>query len=302
MLNQSNTIDCPVCGESSAKAVVHKESNFDPGQLDAFSFASRKFPEYMSHRYLRCGRCHLLYVSPLPDLDGLQQLYAEADFDSGEESNWAARTYHQVLEAAAHLVDRDGVLDIGASNGAFLRCLKDAGFTGLIGVEPSRKPIESAAADVRNLLLHDIFRRDLFAPESFSLVTCFQTLEHLPDPLAMAKDVLTVLKPGGVFYIVSHDYSSPANRILGEKSPIYDIEHLQIFCPDAIRALLGRAGYAGVDIRPVYNRYPLAYWIRLAPLANTAKIRLIRLVQESWLRNVAVALPVGNMAVFATKG
>lgn len=278
------------------------ESNFELEQINSFSFASRKFPEYMFHRYIRCGQCHALFASPVPELTELQNLYDDADFDSGEESNYAAETYLNVLiKKGPSSYPLSDVLDIGASDGKFLYELKKNGFDKLIGIEPSRKPIEHAPSGIRELIIHNIFHKDLFSPESFSLVTCFQTMEHVPDPCDLAQNVFKVLKPGGVFFIISHDYTSLCNKILGKKSPIYDIEHLQIFCPAAMRYLLEEVGYQHVFIFPVLNTYPLSYWIKLAPLGHHIKHKLIDYVQKSRLRHITLSLPVGNMAIFGIK-
>ncbi len=40
---------------------------------------------------------------------------------------------------------RDGALDIGTGDGAFLAELLRAGYTDVIGIEPSSAPIEAAA-------------------------------------------------------------------------------------------------------------------------------------------------------------
>lgn len=293
--------NCPVCLGPTTNTTVFKRGNYDASRLDAFSFSSRKFPEYMSHRYLKCNRCHALYASPVPVVDELQEEYIDADFDSGKESEFAAQTYISILKQyKKRLPSLDGTLDIGASDGAFIGKLVEEGFTNIAGVEPSRKPIESAKSSVRHLLRHDVFKNQWYTEDSMSLVTCFQTIEHVPDPIAIAKEVNKILKPGGVFYLVSHDYLSRVNRILGEKSPIYDIEHLQIFCAEAFRYLLINAGFKTVVTKPVWNTYPLSYWVRLAPLGQKLKQGLITRFKDGPV-DIPVPVCVGNMAVLAWK-
>lgn len=295
--------NCPVCGAPAEKGRVHLEGNFSMEQVTSFSFSSRKFPEYMYHRYICCSRCEVLFATPVPDMERLQQLYDAADFDSGEESGYAARTYlRTLLRRGAVRAPMADVLDIGASDGKFLQEMHHAGFTGLVGVEPSRKPIDLAPAEIRELIIHDLFRDGMFAPETFSLVTCFQTIEHLPDPRQMLRAVHRVLKEDGLLFIVGHDYKSLCNRILGKKSPIYDIEHMQIFCPAAIRHLLQENGFHSIRVLPVVNTYPVAYWLRLAPVGNHLKSALTSFFRKPGLNNISLSLPVGNMAVFARKG
>ncbi len=46
-----------------------------------------------------------------------------------------------------------------------------------------------------------------FADSSFDLVTTYQTLEHVQDVRACMQEMLRVLKPGGILYIIAPDYS-----------------------------------------------------------------------------------------------
>jgi hypothetical protein len=48
---------CPVCGAPSDRATLFLAASINPEQLGRFSFASRKQPEFMSYRLLRCNAC-----------------------------------------------------------------------------------------------------------------------------------------------------------------------------------------------------------------------------------------------------
>jgi len=288
---------CPLCG-SSDTGRVFAEANYQLNRLDSFAFSSRKMPEYMHYRLIDCPSCDLLYANPLPREDYLAEGYSEAAYDSGVEAHYAAATYAEVIEdIAARLPDRHGALDIGAGDGAFLENLLQHGFDQVVGVEPSRAPIAAARKDVRPLLREGLFCGDDFAPESLSLVTCFQTLEHLIDPLQMTQAVQKLLKPGGAVYFICHNRRALSARVLGKKSPIFDIEHLQLFSPLSARHLLEEAGFCDVKVIPVVNRYPLRYWLRLLPLPKIFKQVLIAIFDRVGIGSVVVPISAGNLAV-----
>lgn len=292
---------CPLCGSSDTSRIF-AEANVDPSRFDDFAFASRKMPEYMHYRLIDCPGCDLRYANPLPAEDDLAAGYGDAAYDSGIEAHYAAATYARLLAGFAdQLPDRTGALDIGAGDGAFLECLLELGFDGIVGVEPSRAPIAAARADVKPLLREGIFRGEDFAPASLSLVTCFQTLEHLSDPLAMAQGVHRLLKPGGAAFFICHNRRALSARLLGRKSPIYDIEHLQLFSPDSARTLLGKAGFTGTRIIQVVNHYPLRYWIKLLPLPRVAKLSLISTLDRIGAGSQVIPLPAGNIAAVGFK-
>lgn len=287
---------CPVCGDADDSRVF-AEASYDLAGLDRHAFASRKIPEYMHYRLVRCPTCDLVYASPVPSAEGLARAYDEAAYDSGEEARAAARTYGRLLEPILpRLPDRRMAIDVGAGDGAFLEQLMDAGFETTIGVEPSAAPIAAAAPHVRPRLRHAAFREHDFAPAAASLITCFQTLEHLPDPAAFARAAWRLLEPGGAVLFVGHDYRAVVNRLLGRRSPILDIEHLQLFSRRALAEMLHRAGFVDVAVRPIMNRYPLHYWLKLAPLPAAVKRRIYGPAKVTWLGRVQIPLPVGNIA------
>jgi SAM-dependent methyltransferase len=293
--------DCPLCGSSDSSRIF-AQAHLELELLDSFAFASRKIPEYMHYRLIDCPACDLLYANPLPREEYLAAGYGDAAFDSGVEAHYAAATYAETLSTIiGRLPDRHGALDIGAGNGAFLEHLLEYGFDGVVGVEPSRAPISAAKTDIRPLLREGAFHGDDFATGSFSLVTCFQTLEHLYDPSAMTRAVWRLLKPGGAAFFICHNRRALSVRLLGLKSPIFDIEHLQLFSPPSARYLLEQNGFTHVYVIPVVNRYPLRYWLRLLPLPRKVKFSLIANLDRIGAGGWSLAIPAGNIAVIGFK-
>ncbi|MGQ0679170.1 MAG: class I SAM-dependent methyltransferase [Actinomycetota bacterium] len=289
-----------MCGEQRSSVLVEEKINLD--RLDGFAFASRKLPEYMHYRLVVCDCCGLAYANPAPDQKDLGDAYREASYDSGEEARCAARTYARHLtQIIPRLPTLEGALDIGAGDGSFLQELLAAGFSNVVGVEPSTAPIEAAASDVKGLIRQGLFGQvSLVAGEHLSLVTCFQTIEHVPNPAEMFRAIFSLLVPGGAVYVICHNRRSLSARLLGEKSPIYDIEHLQLFCPTSLRYLLESTGYHHVAVTRVINRYPLRYWARLLPLPADLKERVL-LALEGALGSRMIWLPAGNMMATAFK-
>ena len=286
---------CPICGPNSP-ARVFSEANIDENRLGSFSYASRKAPELMHFRLMQCARCDLLYASPAPEKEALHTAYEDAAYDSGAEAQFASKTYlRHALRILGNLPDRVGALDIGAGDGAFLERLLETGFTGVEGVEPSDAPIRAAGGRVRPLLKKGIFREEDFRPGAYSLVSCFQTMEHLHDPGKMCRAALELLKPGGAFITVSHNYRSFFARLLGAKSPIFDVEHLQLFSPRSMRSLLETSGFTGVRVFQITNTYPLHYWLKIAPLGMELKTRMIAVSKSAGFGYLPLPVRGGNM-------
>ena len=292
---------CPLCGWNG-EARVFAESNIDLAQLDGFAFASRKLPEYMHPRLLTCARCGILYGNPVLSPGTLVRAYQAADFDSGGEAHYASTTYAaHVRKILRRLPDLQGALDIGTGDGAFLEALLRLGFQNVAGVEPSKAPVAAAKAHVKPLIRTDIFRPEDFTAASFSLISCFQTLEHVCDPLGTVKGAHGLLKPGGAFFMAVHNRKSISARVLGLKSPIFDVEHLQLFCPATGKLLLERAGFRDVTVSALWNRYPLFYWAKLLPMPGAIKPALLRVRKESAIGKRSLTFPPGNLICFGFK-
>jgi SAM-dependent methyltransferase len=291
---------CPLCGGEDASVTV--EATLDEGRLSASAFASRKLPEYMHSRMVECNGCGMLYANPVLRQEALAEAYKDASFDSGAESRLAAVTYRAILEPhLAALPSLNSALDIGAGDGAFLEELLALGFQIVAGVEPSEAPIAAAKPAIRGYLKCGIFAPEQFAAESLDLITCFQVIEHVWDPVKIAADAHALLKPGGLLVIVAHNRRAFSARVMGTKSPIFDIEHLQLFDRPTGAALLRTAGFGSIAISSLRNKYPINYWIKLFPLPRTAKAAIRWMARASGIGNLLLSLPAGNLAMVGRK-
>ncbi len=287
---------CPVCRTDSSKAKLFLERNIDPAKFSGFSFASRKTPEFMCHRLVQCPNCDLVYANQPPSEDELAHAYHVADYDSSEEANDAATAYiNAILPTLGSLARRQSVLEIGTGTGIFLEYLSREGFTELVGVEPSTAAIAAAPPHRHTWIREGMFEEMQFAPESFDLICCFMTMEHVRDPNVIASAAFRLLRPGGAFVAVTHDYHGLVNRLLGKRSPIIDIEHMQLFSKRSLQFLFERVGYIDIEVNAFKNTYSLQYWMRLAPLPMGLKKSASALIAKIGANNVKMGINVGNL-------
>jgi SAM-dependent methyltransferase len=294
--------DCPACGEPASTASLFLRRSFDEKRLTKASFASRKTPEFMSYQLVKCTRCSTVFASEAPEASVLANAYHEADYGTAQEAEFAARAYRKSLEPfLKSLPLRGAALEIGTGTGVFLGHLRQLGFREQFGIEPSPAAIAAATDDVRSCIRQGIFTGDEFPAGSLSLICCFQTLEHISDPRGFVRAAFQMLEPGGIIALITHDYNAFINRMLGARSPIIDIEHLQLFCTASLRYLISAAGYSIQDIRSIKNVYPLSYWLRLLPVPPSVKRAALGAANAVHLADRAVGLDVGNLLTVARK-
>lgn len=294
-----NTRSCPVCNTESSAAKLFLKQNIDPARVSEFSFASRKLPEFMCHQLVQCPTCDLVYANEPPDQSILAHAYHVASFDSAKEADDAAAAYGKaVLPVMRNLKNKEAALEIGAGTGIFLEVLKAQGFKTMVGIEPSSAAI-AAAPSHRQAWIHEtIFLESDFQPDSFDFICCFMTLEHVRDPYEIVSAASRLLRPGGAIALVTHNYRSGVNRFLGKRSPIIDIEHMQLFSPNSIWQLLERNGFESIEVDSFQNRYALRYWIRLLPLGVGLKQSMINGLDALGVADIKLSLNVGNMLSF----
>jgi 2-polyprenyl-3-methyl-5-hydroxy-6-metoxy-1,4-benzoquinol methylase len=288
--------NCPICETSQKDALIYLNENINLQNIKSSSFASRKEPEFMCYELIKCKKCSLVYTPKLIDQEKLHDAYHNATYDSADEANDAAKTYRKILEPIINnLKFKESALDIGAGSGDLLQILNNVGFTNLKGVEPSLAAIEAAPSHRKAWIQAGSFNPNEFEESHFDLICCFMTMEHVHSPAEIALSAKKLLKSGGAFVIVTHDYNSIANRLLGKKSPIIDIEHLQLFSKTSIQTLFKRYEFKNVSIKSFSNSYKLKYWIRLLPLPLIFKKILIGICDLPLIRLIKIRCNVGNL-------
>lgn len=292
----TETRSCPVCGTSSLEAKLFLENNIDPSKISDFSFASRKTPEFMCHRLVLCPSCDLIYADQPPSEDELAQAYHVADYDTSEEANDAAKSYIRAIQPTLKKIpQKQSVLEIGTGTGIFLDYLSQKGFTELVGVEPSSAAIAAAPEHRKSWIREGMFNEKDFSPQSFDLICCFMTMEHVRDPNIIARAALKLLRPGGAFVTVTHDHRGTVNRLLGKRSPIIDIEHMQLFSRGSLQFLFTNAGYSGFEAQGFVNTYSMQYWLRLTPLPMGLKKISSYLMVKAGIDQLKFGFNVGNL-------
>ncbi len=291
---------CPVCNSRAQK--LFAEECIDSSCIGDYTYASRKEPEFMCLRLVQCLDCSVIYAPVPPSREFLDASYAGAAYDSGEEAACAARSYAKSL--ARHLPRLQGrglAVDVGAGNGALLPWLRKAGFAEVMGIEPSLAAIEAAEPDVRPMLHEGLFSASMLAGREPSLLCSFMTLEHMDDPGAFVHTAHAALEPDGMLAVVVHDWQAALNRLLGKRSPIIDVEHLQLFSMKSVHILLRRAGFVDISMENIRNRYPLRYWLRLTPLPGALKRGVAGLLNATGTARLQLSFPVGNILAVGLK-
>lgn len=292
---------CPICETDGSDRELYA-MNFRPQDLNGEVFSARRLPDHLHYRMVRCERCGLLRSDPILPMRELARLYESSRFTYETEARFARATYRSYLEHALPLVrERSRLMEIGCGSGFFLREALRLGFREVWGVEPSTEAISKADADVRRTIRAGLYSEETFPASHFDVICGFQVLDHTPDPAGVLLACMKDLRPGGVALFINHDCGGLSNRLLGELSPIIDVEHTVLFDKRTMRRIFEKCGFVVQEVFSVRNTYPLSYWTKLAPLPRALKSPLLSLLDSGALGKIPLTLRAGNLGIIATK-
>jgi len=229
-------------------------------------------------------------------------LYSKSDFKYKTESKYLQDTYGYYLRVILNGLNpsRVRLLDIGCGNGFFLVEARELGIKNVFGVEPGIKSVAKAPFWLRNKIKVGIFKRGYFS-SPFDIISCFHTLDHVITPDKFVSDVCKSLTKKGVALFIVHDTEGLSVRLLGEKSPIFDIEHIYLFNKKNLREIFLKNGFRKVKLFDVKNVYPLSYWFRMLPVPKILKNKIYHFLTITRLGELPLSLRAGNIGVFAYK-
>ncbi len=235
---------CPVCGGNDLSTY----SDGADATLTAADLGSSR--QSVAHgRILRCRTCRFGFRQSRPSEAELAGLYRDLDPTVYEREAYGrtriARRHLKIVERFA----RPGtLLDAGCASGAFLRCAADAGWK-ITGVEPSEVLSAKAQQTLagRGLVLCAPLQRANLRPSSFTAITLWDVLEHVPDPRAFLEHCAALLKPGGHLFVNVPDLDSLQARLLGQRWPLLLAEHLNYFNRSSLKLCAEMAGLRWVS-------------------------------------------------------
>lgn len=154
------------------------------------------------------------------------------------ESDYSAVRYKRELQLFRRFCKGGDVLDVGCSTGGFLFNLKRT-FCGeytVLGTDVVSAALTYAEGHGVRVVRGEFLNHD-FGDARFDAVTLWAVLEHLVDPAKTLLKVNSILKPGGLCFILVPNLGSIAVRMLGARYRYFLQEHLNYFDSNTLRQI-----------------------------------------------------------------
>ncbi len=256
-----------------------------------------------AQRIVRCKQCNLVYVSPRIKSSTIIDAYSTSVDDLYvSQAETRISTFRRSTKLLSQYASPPGnLLDVGAAAGFFCKAAQDTGWN-VIGVEPSSWMAQwgkgKFGVDLRQGTLQDHKFNDSF----FNVITMWDSIEHMPDPLISLKECHRIMKSGGILLINTPDFGSFLARIFGQNWWFLLSHHLYYFTSDTINKMLEVAGFEVIDIRRHYQFLELVHLAKMIGLYSKSMSRAALTVFEILhLGKISIPYYASQMNIIARK-
>jgi SAM-dependent methyltransferase len=283
---------CPICESNSIRTYVDApDETLSPTSLGSSRLA-------VSHgTILRCRSCGFGFLASRLSEKRLAELYSQLDHQMYEaEAQGRARTAIQHFKIVHRFVAAGSLLDVGCASGGFLRVCQQNGFR-VTGVEPATGLAKMAReaicgkGEVFCATLQDASLRQA----SFDVVTLWDVLEHVQEPMEFLRLCGSLLKRGGYLFANVPDLGSFQARILGRRWPLLLPEHFNYFTRKSLTLCAEKAGLELLRFgrRPAF--FTIGYIFHRLSQHNIPGATLGKqLVSGTRLNRLIVPVPLGE--------
>jgi SAM-dependent methyltransferase len=249
------TISCPLCG-CAQFTLLCKHPNVN----------MRFFREIFAEKVVACRACGFVWTNPQAASEALEKYYSEDYLLEGlnvprSVEEFLNEAYKEIwfskdrdLQLILEQKDHGRLLDIGCASGTLLWLASRQGFA-VFGVEVAHR----SADFVKNILGFEVFCGELknaaFASSSFDVVTMFHSLEHVPDPRQVIREIHRILASDGVFIGVVPNFGGWSSQKFGPAWIwLQPQNHYSHFTPESLGKLLEAENFTA-EIRSEEGRY-----------------------------------------------
>ena len=262
---------------------------------------------------VKCKGCGLLYVNPRLVEKECREMYQPESYfknknvllygydDYVKEEFLYRELFSRRLDALERFKPGGEILDVGCAAGFFLDVAQKRRWRTR-GVELSAY----ASSYAREQFKLDVFTGMLdeakFPPASFDVVVMDDVIEHVPDPLAVMREVHRILKPGGIYSLNTPNAGGWLRKVMRRKWFHFKEDHLFYFSHATMDRALRSAGFKPLQIKASGKVVTLRY---LVGRMNHYSRRLARfldwLIGDMAFANRPFYLYIGEMVVYAQK-
>jgi SAM-dependent methyltransferase len=271
---------------------------------------------------VECARCGFWYLSPRPDRREIVRYYPR-DYRPFTPSLYEERSIFRSLDRMHGLRARCNVilryrgcghlLDVGCATGDFLAAMRAHAGWRVRGREPHPGAV-AQARERHGLVVDEGDAEDLpYDASTFDVVTMWDVLEHVRDPVSTLRRVQRILRPGGLLVLSVPNRDAWDARLFGSHWAGLDVpRHFSVFSPRHLVRALEEAGFVDPEVQNLsgsFHAFALSVrswlaggsrWARIGPtIANAVDSTPLQLLTLPYFQLVKRLKRATSMVVIA---
>lgn len=248
----SNFRPCPLCDNNNTELLYKRQ------------FANKAYdilPEV--YNIVCCRKCGFVFDDMDADENdfakyySISNKYVQSDCIGSGSMNLAdVLRYNNVIQCVKEYLGdlSSSIADVGSGRGGLLKAFADASYNNLTAYDNSPGCVEY----IRKNYGFKAFQSDIAhmdATVKYDLVCCCQVFEHLLNPKAVLKSIVSLIKPNGLIYLdvpeatrYAEFYSVPFCR--------YDVEHINHFSKYHLSQMIRNSGLEIIKFTSMESKFP----------------------------------------------
>lgn len=206
------------------------------------------------YNIVRCVKCGLVFQNPRPSDTNISEGYRNGEIYISEHIDKSKeKVFKWLLKRIDSVAEKGKLLDVGCGKGFFLRKARDIDWD-IAGVEISKSMADKVNKELGDVVCEGKLEEAELSSGSFNVVTFWDVLDELTDPIATLDEVRRILKDDGMVFIRVRNawFHVWVTKLLGKIASLLHLEptffHLYSFSPKTISKMLKKAGLRDIKV------------------------------------------------------
>ena len=203
-----------------------------------------KLNRYSKGFLFKCKNCSLVFANKIPSVKELEAHYSNYSRND-YLSPITIKRYNELLDKFEKYRKTNNILDVGCGIGYFLEEAKKRGWN-VYGTEYTEEALK--ICNEKGISLN----KGKLNPDNynfkFDIVTSFEVIEHINNPIEEITNINSILRNEGLFYLTTPNFNSINRYYLKEKwNVIVYPEHLTYYTKSTLKKLIQKQGFKTIS-------------------------------------------------------